>query len=272
AQYPEGYWIKPGGGYSPKYRSTLWQIRFLADFGADGRHPRVRRACEYVLAHSLTANGAFSAYQKPAPSGAVLCLNGNLAHALIRLGYRQDARVQKVIEWLAGAITGEEGFRYHKSATCGPGFRCAVNGGQPCAWGANKALKALLAIPPQLRSARQRRALDAGAAFLLGHDPAKADYPYTQRVSSTWFKLGFPLTYWSDVLETVENLVALGFGHDPRLAPALAWIMEKRDADGRWPNENPLAGKTWFAPERRGGPSKWVTSRVLRVLKALGEL
>ncbi|RME81071.1 MAG: nitrogen fixation protein NifH, partial [Caldilineae bacterium] len=105
AQYPEGYWIKPGGGYSPKYRSTLWQIIFLADFGADGRHPRVRRACEYILTHNIAANGAFSAYQKPAPSGAVLCLNGNLAHALIRLGYRQDARVQKVIEWLAGAIT-----------------------------------------------------------------------------------------------------------------------------------------------------------------------
>ena len=30
AQYPEGYWVKPGGGYSPKYRSTVWQILLLA--------------------------------------------------------------------------------------------------------------------------------------------------------------------------------------------------------------------------------------------------
>ena len=31
AQYPDGYWVKPGPGYSPKYRSTLWQVLFLLD-------------------------------------------------------------------------------------------------------------------------------------------------------------------------------------------------------------------------------------------------
>jgi len=45
------------------------------------------------------------------------------------------------------------------------------------------------------------RAIEVGAEFLLSRDPAVADYPYTKRVSSTWFKFGFPLSYWSDVLE-----------------------------------------------------------------------
>ena len=26
AQWPEGYWMRPGVGYSPKYRATVWQV------------------------------------------------------------------------------------------------------------------------------------------------------------------------------------------------------------------------------------------------------
>ncbi|MBC7250881.1 MAG: nitrogen fixation protein NifH [Anaerolineae bacterium] len=270
AQYPQGYWIKPGGGYSPKYRSTVWQIIFLAELGADPANEQVRRGCEYLLSHSIAANGAFSAYQKPVPSGAIPCLNGNLLYALQRLGYGEDARVQTALDWLAHAITDEDDFEYLKSGTCGPCFACSANEGQPCAWGANKAMKALLAVPPQRRTPLMQRALQVGAEFLLSRDPAAADYPYTQRVSSTWFKFGFPLTYWSDVLETTAVLVELGYGHDPRLQNALQFILDKQDAQGRWKLENALTGKMWADIETKGQPSKWVTLRVLRVLKHIG--
>jgi len=112
--------------------------------------------------------------------------------------------------------------------------------------------------------------LKAGAEFLLAYDVAKATFPYTERVSSTWFKLGFPLTYWSDVLETAANLAALGYGQDPRLEAAWEWVIDKQDADGRWPLQNSLKGKMWIDVERQGKPSKWVTLRALRALKAAG--
>lgn len=268
AQYPDGYWVKPGGGYSPKYRSTVWQIIFLAELGADPADERVRRGCEYLLSHSIAANGAFSAYQKPVSSGCIPCLNGNLLYALQRLGYADDPRVHAAMDWLVRAITGEEGFRYLKSGICGPCFACSANQGQPCAWGANKAMKALIAIPAERRGALAvQRALTVGVEFLLSRDPAVADYPYTKRVSSTWFKFGFPLTGRSDVLETTAVLVELGYGGDPRLANALQFILSKQDAQGRWKLENALHGKMWADIEQKGKPSKWVTLRALRVLK-----
>jgi hypothetical protein len=267
AQYPEGYWVKPGGGYSPKYRGTVWQIIFLAELGADPADERVQRGCGYLLSHSIAANGAFSALQKPVPSGSIPCLNGNLLYALQRLGYADDPRVQAALDWLVRAITGEGGFRYLRSGTTGPCFACSANLGQPCGWGANKAIKALLAIPPEQRTPAVQRALVVGAEFLLSRDPAVADYPYTQRVNSTWFKLGFPLSYWSDVLETTAVLVELGYGHDPRLANALQLILSKQDAQGRWKLENSLQGKMWADIEEKGKPSKWVTLRALRVLR-----
>ena len=277
AQYPDGYWVKPGGGYSPKYRSTVWQVIFLAELGADPADERVRRGCEYLLSHSIASNGAFSALQKPVPSGAIPCLNGNLLYALPRLGYGDDPRVQAALDWLVQAITGEEGMRYLRSGASGPCFACSANGGQPCGWGANKAMKALIAVPPERRTPAVQRAIEVGAEFLLSRDPAVADYPYTGRVSSTWLKFGFPLTYWSDVLETTAVLVVspvgpnyrveLGYGDDPRLGNALQLILSKQDAQGRWKLENALSGKMWADIEEKGKPSKWVTLRALRVLK-----
>src|SRR5690606_38970491 len=94
-----------------------------------------------------------------------------------------------------------------------------------------------------------------------------ADYPYTERVSPYWFKFGFPLSYWSDVLETAAVLAELGYGGDARLAPAIDLILSKQDAQGRWKLENSLNRKMWIDIEQRGKPSKWVTLRALRVLK-----
>jgi hypothetical protein len=267
AQYPDGYWVKPGGGYSPKYRGTVWQIIFLAELGADPSDEQVQRGCEYLLSHSIAANGAFSALQEPVPSGSVPCLNGNLLYALQRLDYGDDPRVQAALDWLVRATTGEGGFRYLKSGTSGPCFACSANEGQRCAWGANKAMKALLAVPPQQRTPAVQRALEVGAKFLLSRDPAMADYPYTERVSSTWFKFGFPLSYWSDVLETTAVLVELGYGNDPRLSNALQLVLSRQDAQGRWKLDNALSGKMWADVEEKGKPSKWVTLRALRALK-----
>jgi len=269
AQSPAGEWVKPGSGYSPKYRATVWQIMFLAELGADPADARVRRGCDYLLQHAIAVNGAFSAYRQPVPSGAIHCLNGNLLAALLEFGYFDDPRVQGALDWQARAITGEEPIQFYRSGTTAPGFACVANQGQPCAWGATKAMKGLAAVPPRRRTPAVQRAIDAGAEFLLGRDLALADYPYTGRVSSTWFKLGFPLSYWSDVLETATVLADLGYADDPRLANALRLILAKQDALGRWRLENTLAGKMWVDIEVKRQPSKWVTLRVLRMLAAL---
>jgi hypothetical protein len=270
AQEPSGEWVKTGSGYSPKYRATVWSLLILAELGADSQDARIRKGCQYLLDHSLASNGAFSAYQGLTPSGAIHCLNGNLLFALQRLGFGDDPRVQKVSEWIACAILGEQPVRFYSSGTSGPNFACGINLGQSCGWGANKAIRGLLEIPKERRTPLVERALQAGADFLLSRDPAVSDYPYTKRVSSTWFKLGFPMSYWSDVLETVANLVDLGYGSDPRLQPALEWILARQDGQGRWKLGNSLNGKMWVDIEAKGKPSKWITLRALRVLKQVG--
>ncbi len=270
AQNPEGYWVKPGSGYSPKYQSTVWQILFLAEFGANGRNRQVRRGCEYLIEHAQASHGGLSATAKATPSGAIHCLDGNLIWALIALGYGGDERVKRAVDWLTGSITGEDFEWWYASSVTGPGFLCAVNLGQPCAWGAVKSLRALASLPPMWRSARAKKATRAAAEFLLGNDLARADYPYTGRVSGEWFKFGFPLSYTSDVLEASLALVEAGYANDRRLEKAIELILSKRGADGRWAMKHSLNGKMWVDVEKKGKPSKWVTLRAMRVLKAVG--
>ena len=86
AQESEGFWVKAGGGYAPKYQGTVWQIILLAELGADPEDERVVLGCEYLLSNSIASNGAFSALHKPVPSGVIPCLNGNLIYALQKLG------------------------------------------------------------------------------------------------------------------------------------------------------------------------------------------
>jgi hypothetical protein len=269
AQHPDGYWQRPDGGYG-KYHGTVWQIMLLGELGADPTDARVRCGCAYVLDHTVASNGGFAFNQTPVPSGVVHCLNGNLLSALIRLGWLDDPRVQQALDWQTRAITGDEPIRYYPSGTSGPDFACAINGRQPCGWGATKALKALSVVPPERRTQAVTRAIERGVDFLLRYDLARADYPATRKVSSAWFKLGFPLSYWSDVLETLMVLVSLGYGQDPRLADAYNWLLSKQDAQGRWQLEHALNGKMWIDLEEQGKPSKWITLRALRVLKAVG--
>lgn len=273
----DGFWVKPGPGYGPKYRGTVWQVTFLGQFGADGNDRRVRRAANYVLDHSRSAVGGFSA--NGLPSGLIHCLQGNLGAALLQLGFGEDPRLREALDWLARSITGEgiapagskEEVRYLRSGNSGPGFPCSANDHKPCAWGAIPALDALGRIPSRRRTAAIRRAITTGADFLLSRDPAKADYPmgYSSKPNASWFKFGYPMGYVTDVLRNAEVLVRLGRGKDRRLHALAALILAKKDRDGRWRLEYSYQGKTWFHLGPKRAPNKWVTLRARRALKGL---
>ena len=106
--------------------------------------------------------------------------------------------------------------------------------------------------------------------FLFSVDPALADYPSggTGKPSGNWWKFGFPVFYVTDILQIVEALVALGYGHDPRLANALQLITDKQDDLGRWSLDYEYTGKTWVEFGVKKQPNKWVTLRAVKVLKA----
>ena len=273
----EGYWEKPGAGYSPKYTGTVWSLILLAQLGASLKiDRRIANACSYILEHSLTENGQFSI--NGLPSGTIDCLQGNLCASLLDLGC-EDERLDRAFEWMARTVTGEgiapmedktASLRYY-SGKYGPDFVCGANNKLACAWGATKVMLAFGKLPQKKRTPLIRRAIERGVDFFFNTDPAKADYPcgYASKPSGNWWKFGFPVFYVTDILQIAEALVALGYGCDARLANTIDLIRSKQDSNGRWLLEYDYAGKTWIDFGSKKQPNKWVTLRALRVLKGI---
>jgi hypothetical protein len=294
----DGYWVKPGPGYSPKYRSTVWSLITLAQLGASiEEDPRVAKACDYML-DQMAEGGQFSTLSSGAASGTVDCLQGNLCWSLLEMGC-QDPRLDLALDWMARTVTGEgiapatpsdadwrrgmpvppaptagrqqgtPARRYH-AYKCGPDFACGINGGLPCAWGAAKVMMALATLPPRRRTPVIKRALRRGVQSFRGIEPLTALYPfaYGDRPNRNWWKFGFPVFYVTDLLQWVEAAGRYGYGRHPSLKPTLDFIRGKQNEQGRWMMEyDYLRGKLWvdFGPYKQ--PNKWVTLRALRVLK-----
>ncbi len=273
---PEGYWVKAGAGYGPKYKSTVWALILLGQLGAHARYDeRIKTACDYMLENSLTQYGQFS--HNKTPSGTFDCLQGNLCWALSTLGCT-DPRLDAAYEWMARTVTGEgiapqtdktTPLRYY-AYQCGPLFACGANNKQACAWGGTKILLAFSALSDGKRTRLIQDAIHAGVEFFLAIDPVSAAYPISELAKEpnrSWWKFGFPVFYITDILQIAESLAALGYASDPRLKNCLEYIISKQDANGRWALEYDYASKTWGNYGKKDQPNPWVTIRALRVLK-----
>lgn len=274
----EGYWVTPGPGYNPKYRSTVWSMILLAQLGASmNEDKRIEQACNYLMDH-MAEGGQFTSTISGAPSGTIDCLQGNLVWSLMDLGC-DDPRLGKAYEWMARTVTGEgiapmknkeAPIRYY-AYKCGPTFACGVNNQLPCAWGGVKVMLAFGKLPADQQTPLIRKAINQGVQFFLGIDPATAKYPTRDhsKPNRAWWNFGFPVFYVTDLLQLAEAFVGLGYGDDPRMSNTLKIIREKQNEDGQWLMEYDYTGKTWLDFGKKKQPNKWVTLRALRILKSL---
>lgn len=279
---PAGFWEKPGPGYGPKYRSTVWALILLAQLGASiDEDERVAQACRYYMEKAFTPTGHIT--YNGAPGGTFDCLQGNMSWALLSLGYvveeNWDPHLDAAFDWMARTVTGE-GIASQKDKTnperyyaykCGPDFACGANNNQSCAWGAGKIMLAFSRLPTGRRTPRIDSAIQRGVDFLFRVEPTTAAYPTPNNIppSRNWWKFGFPVFYITDLLQLAEALVGLGYAADPRLAATLELVRSKADDQGRWPLEYHYGSKTWGNYGRMNAPNPWVTIRALRVLKAV---
>ena len=281
---PEGWWVKPGPGYLPKCRSTVWSIILLAQLdGSIQEDERIDKACSYLLDHALLKGGQFETRGNPSNIG--LCLQGNLLTALSDLDCK-DKRLGIAYEWMARRVTGEglprklndEGFapnegvpgpfRYVKYIT-DPVFGCRTNDNLSCGWAAVNVAMAFSRLPAGNRTDLIEKAIYINTEFFLSVDSSKAEFPGHRKgvPDKRWWQFGFP-AFGNDVLKIAEALTDLGYGNDPRLANTFDLIREKQHEDGKWLMEFAVPkNKMWVQFGQEGEQNKWVTLRALRVLK-----
>lgn len=112
-----------------------------------------------------------------------------------------------------------------------------------------------------------RKTADRGAEFLLMHRLFKADHHDFQIINKRWLELSFPNFYSYDILRGLRVLGKLGYGSDKRCEDAVAILLSKQNARGRWVLESSPTGRMRVNLETKGGESEWITLDALRALK-----
>lgn len=266
-----GYWEKSEDFYiRTKYKGTVWQLIILAELGANGNDERIKKTCEFVLRISQDRQSGGFSYLGNQKSGGyhscvLPCLTGNMVWSLIRMGYLQDPRVERGIDWITtfqrfddGTSRAPRGWPYEKRDVCW--------GKHTCHMGVVKALKALEEIPERKRSSAMKSTIEEAAEYLLQHHIYKRSHDLTKVAKPKWLKFGFPAIWDLDVLETLTLLTRLGF-KDPRMREAMDLVLAKQDERGRWKLENSFNGRFQVDIEKKGKPSKWITVNALKALK-----
>jgi hypothetical protein len=260
-QWPT-YRDEPANLYLPKYTSTNFLLLVLSELGMTRNDPRVARAAKLLL-----DRWSDPTEQVWEGAGAETCITGNGVRMMVRLGFLDDPRIQRAIDWLVAAQKSDGGWHCWKSRT-----------GTLAAW---EAMAAFAAIPPESRSAPVRRAIERGAAFFLER---KLLYEADGSTYPPWWRIHYPNHYYYDFLVGLDFLTALGYGSDRRLRAALQLLERKRGQDGRWRLDavqpDLEASDPYHHPppvypvmlEYPGEPSRWATLVALRVLRRAGRI
>jgi hypothetical protein len=254
ARSADGSW--GGGAYTPKWTSTFYTLQLLALLGVDQEETDAVASCRMLLDCGVQKSGGVRLWKSESVD---TCVTGMMVTTAIRFGQRHDPRVGRMLDWLLGEQMEDGGWncRSHRAGTKHGSFHTTTS-----------VLEALEAARGTGRKvdAGLLRAAEAGREFLARHQLYRSHR--TGVVARSEFtRFTFPHWWKFDVLRGLDHFRCADAPWDARLEDPLALVVKKRGTDGRWTLPSPHPGRTWFAMEKTGQPSRWNTLRALRVLR-----
>jgi hypothetical protein len=249
-QGSDGHWS--GASFIPHaWVSTKDTLQLLRDLGVDPASDRMRTAIEQVR-DRCTWGRQFN--DSPFFEGEVEpCINGRVLAIGAYFGEASDRLVDRLLH----EQLSDGGWNCYAPPSVRSSFNSTI-----CV------LEGLL----EYEHAKGPRT-DITAARLRGQEYLLERRLFRSRstgeiIKPAWTEISFPTRWHYDILWGLDYLRRAGVTPDERTAEALDLVRNKRDAQGRWPLENPHPGRVYFEMEGGAGqPSRWNTLRALRVLR-----
>jgi hypothetical protein len=269
-QLPSGCWFHEKSLFNPTFEATFWMLLILSDLGLTKKEPRIQKASEMWLTRNATRDGGFSQSGK---SSGHLCITGNAARALVKLGYADNVKVKSAFEWIVdnqAELGGWSCWNFGKKRS----------GRSLDSW---EPLSAFAVYPRQKWTRSMKLACEKGAEYFLERELHKQGARW-----EPWYRFHYPVHYYYDLLVGLDFMTALGYSNDKRLKYAVSLLKEKRRSDGKWnvdanrPEDSPALAAfrkknphsrdlTPVILEKAGQPSKMITLTALKVLKRVDE-
>jgi hypothetical protein len=262
---PAGWWVRDRGWLEPRFTGTHWNMLALADLGASRQMPEVEASSEYWMGKSPLVGGGVGGFGK---GKGHHCYTANMARGLIRLGYGDDERVRRTMEWLVKTAHPQGGWTCRFSRE-GPATSRSLD-----AW---EGLGAFAVYPRRKWTNAMHGVVERTVEYYLERELHQQGERY-----DPWYRFHWPTHYYYDLLVGLDCLTALGYGDDRRLGYALDLLRSRQRKDGRWnldavqTDPDPESAR-WYAAhpdkrpapltfERAGSPSKMITLRARTVL------
>jgi hypothetical protein len=256
---PDGEWPRLG----PSAISPEMGFSYLGELGLDKTHPVVKAAAEIFLSHQY-ADGSFldsyttrESYYNPRPNDSS-CYYALTIRGLMHLGYRNDPRVRKAIDFCLTQSRHDGGYLCTKSYV--------KKNTKSCIRGSKNVLLLFSELPEVWSSSQCQRLVKyflERRIFYKRSDPAQF---VTGRPATL-----FPFDYRLGLLEPLYALSKMGYGHHPALNEAWQMLSQKRDEMGRY-NLDWKSPKCGFNPGEKGQANPWVTLYAYLALKYRDEV
>jgi hypothetical protein len=270
-QLPSGLWDNERSLFNPTFHSTFWMLLILSDFGVTKENRQVDKASQQWMERNATGDGGFSQSGK---SGGHLCITGNSARALVKLGYTDHPKVRKAFDWFVKNQAEQGGW------SCWNFGKPPYKGRTLDSW---EPLSAFAVYPRQKWTRSMKSACEKGAEFFLERELHKQGARW-----DPWYRFHYPVHYYYDILVGLDFMTALGYTDDKRMGYAISLLKKKRRPDGKWNldanrPEQSATLTSWrknhpkskdlnpFVIEQQGQPSKMITLTAMKVLARLGE-
>jgi hypothetical protein len=248
-QRADGQW--GDGVATPFWWSNMYTLLFLRDLGVDPNSERARTAIDLVR-DKVTWGPGFG--DSPFFEGEVEpCINGRVVALGAYFGKRTDRLVDRLLSeqlvdggWNCEAERGSVRSSFHTTI-------CVLEG----LLAFEKAFDATSTVTDARRRAEE---------YLLERRLLRR-LSTGDIIERLWTRFAFPTLWHYDVLRALDYLRTADARPDARVEEAIAIVLERRQADGRWLLDvrhrdtlhEELAGAV-------GESNRWVTLRALRVL------
>ena len=252
-------------GTSDSEWPSLLALSMLRDMGLDASSEVARKAIRLVR-DNATWHSRGPWHGNPVFAGEVEpCINGRV----VTVGSYFGVDVIGIVERLLGEQMADGGWNCEQENGSTRGsFHTTIN-----------VLEGLLEHERVTGgSAEVTAARERGQEYLLERRMLRR-LSSGELIDPAFTLFSFPTGWHYDVLRGLDYLRAAGVPPDARVAEAIDLVRSKRDAEGRFPLENPHESEMVTArvrdlgfdmDEREGRPSRWNTLRALRLLHWAG--
>lgn len=247
------------GFYQPKWTSSHYTLLDLKMLAISPVHPLIRASVRKIVTEEKKADGGIGPGRSISVSD--VCVNGMFLNYASYFGASEN-ELESVVDFILAQRMPDGG------------FNCRLNRSGARHSSMHSTLSVLEGISEYVQNGYNYRitelqhAAEEGREFLLRHRLFKSDRTGLI-IRQDFLRLSYPPRWKYNILRALDYFRASGAPWDPRMSDAVAELVSRRRADGRWLLASAHRGETHLTMETAGQPSRWNTLLALRVLKSV---